>query len=192
MRKLRRCITVSLLKAKYDGENGEFYQNLAWAAYHVYLNIKYMMSPELPRYIDQRRELDSFDEIDCWTFFKCKKEDIRRFYRVLKFPERCVLSNGINMSGEEVFCRGMYELVSAEDQHNISKNMFGRDQSAQSRAFTFFIDHIYVTHFHLLTDNLEWWFENGYVEESRRAIQTKMRESNWAVFSTRKEMRSEY
>jgi hypothetical protein len=140
----------------------------------MYLKYKYMESPEMPRYIDRRRGLDSFDEIDCWTFFKCRKTDISRFYAVLRFPDRCVLDNGINMSGEEVFCRGMYELVSGEDQHNIAKNVFGRDQSAQSRAFTFFIDHIYETHLYLLTDNLEWWFNNGYVDESREAIQKKM------------------
>jgi hypothetical protein len=43
------------------------------------------------------------------------------------------------MSGEEVFLRGLYELVSGETKHNISRNVFGRDWSAQSRAFKYFI-----------------------------------------------------
>jgi hypothetical protein len=133
-----------------------------------------MQAPAIPRYIDEKRGLGSFDEIDCWTFFKCKKADIGRFFHVLKFPDRCVFDNRISMSGEEVFCRGMYEVVLGEDQHNIAKNVFGRDQSAQSRAFMYFIDHIYETHLFLLLDNVEWWFENGYVEESRLAIQRKM------------------
>jgi hypothetical protein len=78
------------------------------------------------------------------------------------------------MSGEEIFFRGMYELVSGEDQHNISSNVFGRDQSAQSRAFSYFINHIYETFLDLVTDNVGWWIENGYVEQSRQAIERKL------------------
>jgi hypothetical protein len=70
----------------------------------------------------------------------------------------------------------MYELISGEDQHNISRNVFGRDQSAQSRALTFFINYIYETFLDLVTDNLQWWFESGYVEESRQAIERKLDE----------------
>ena len=99
-----------------------------------------------------------------------------RFFRVLRLPEECILSNRIKMSGEEVFCRGMYELISGEDQHNICRNIFGREQSAQSRAFSKFIDHIYKKFLDLFSNNLRWWIENGYVEQSRPAIQTKLEE----------------
>ena len=61
---------------------------------------------------------------------------------MLNFPEECILDNCSNMSGEEVFLRGLYELVSGETQHNISRNVFGRDWSAQSGAFKYFINHI--------------------------------------------------
>ena len=114
MRKLLRLMNVSILKTKHsDDGSSEYYQHLAWAAYGAYLRIKYMQAPAIPRYIDEKRGLGSFDEIDCWTFFKCKKADIGRFFRVLKFPDRCVFDSRISMSGEEVFCRGMYEVVSA-------------------------------------------------------------------------------
>ena len=67
------------------------------------------------------------------------------------------LDNGWTLSGEEIFLRGLYELVSGEDQHNISRNVFGREQTAQSRCFKFFINHLYDTFYDLLYDNLQWW-----------------------------------
>ena len=174
MRQMRRLITVCCLKAKYDSEYAEFHQRLAWLAYRKLLGVKYMPKLTMPRLVNRRRTLDSFDEIDCWAFFKFRKTDLPRVLRVLRLPESCTLSNGIRMSGEEISFRGMYELVSGEDQHNISSNVFGRDQSAQSRAFSYFINHIYETFLDLVTDNVGWWIENGYVEQSRQAIERKL------------------
>ena len=139
MRHLRRLIKVCRLKAKYDSKNAEFHQRLAWLAYRKLLGVKYIPKLTIPRLVNRRRTLDSFDEIDCWAFFKFRKSDLPQVLRVLRLPESCTLSNGIRMSGEEFFPRGMYELVYGEDQHNISSNVFGRDQSAQSRAFSYFI-----------------------------------------------------
>ena len=68
----------------------------------------------------------------------------------------------------------MHKLVSGEDQFSIAENVFGRDQSYQSRAFTYFIDHIYYKFLDLLTDNLQWWYESGFLEQSRAAIQSKL------------------
>ena len=176
LRKLRRLITVCCLKAKYDEENSEFHESMAWTACRKYLGLNYMAKVQLPRSVDRKRDFASFDEIDCWTFFKCKKADMPRLLRVLRFPDECILSNRIKMSGEEVFCRGLYELISGKDQHNISRNVFGREQSAQSRAFTYFVDHIYETFLDLFSSNLRWWIENGFVEQSRLAIQRKLEE----------------
>jgi len=78
------------------------------------------------------------------------------------------------MSGEEVFLRGLYELVSGEDQHNISANVFGREQTAQSRAFKYFINHLYNTFRDLLQDNLKFWEDNGFIDESHMAINMKL------------------
>jgi hypothetical protein len=69
------------------------------------------------------------------------------------------------VSGEKVCLRGLHDLISGEDQHNIGMNDFGRDQSAQSQAFSYFINHIYETCCDILFgENLEWWLENGYVD----------------------------
>jgi hypothetical protein len=123
---------------------------------------------------DRHRTIESFSESDCWQYFETRKADLYRMVEGLSFPEECVLENRSVMSGEEVFLRGMYELVSGEKQYSIARNVFGRDSTQQSRAFTFFIDHIYSSHLHLLTDNLDWWMQNGFLEESRQAIERKL------------------
>ena len=43
----------------------------------------------------------------------------------------------------------LYELVSGADQHEIVP-IFGRDQTQQSRAFKYFVDHIYDIFLHLV------------------------------------------
>jgi hypothetical protein len=80
------------------------------------------------------------------------------------------------MSGEEILLRGLYELVGGDDQFTICESVFGREQSQQSRAFSYFINHVYFNFLFLLTDNLQWWFDNGFVDESNSAIQQKLEE----------------
>ena len=71
--------------------------------------------------------------------------------------------------------RGLYELKSGENKHKIGVNVFGGDSSVQSRAFTWFIAHIFDNYAHLVTNNLEWWFRNGFFKESAEGIEAKMR-----------------
>ena len=52
--------------------------------------------------------------------------------------------------------------------------VFGRHPSDQCRAFNYFISHIYNNFHHLVTDNLQWWFENGLMERSAAAIEEKL------------------
>ena len=70
--------------------------------------------------------------------------------------------------------RGLYELVSGEDQFNIANNVFGREQSQQSRAWKYFIIHIYDHFLWIVTNNLDWWYENGYLHQSMEAIKAKI------------------
>ncbi len=83
------------------------------------------------------------------------------------------------MVGEEVMLRGLYELVSGEKQFNIAENVFGREQSMQSRAFKYFIFHVYRTFFDLVHDNLQWWWDNGFLHASRDAITARLRKLGW-------------
>ena len=97
--------------------------------------------------IDYRRTIDSFTASECWNFFETRKEDLPRLLLNLRFPDQCNLENGSKMPGEEVLLRGLYELVSGADQHEIVV-VFGRDQTQQSRAFKYFVDHIYDKFLH--------------------------------------------
>lgn len=72
--------------------------------------------------------------------------------------------------------RGLYELRTGEDQFLISELLFGGDQPLQSRAFKVFIDHIYDNFRDLVTDNLDWWYEKGWLDASRDAITKKCSE----------------
>jgi len=94
--------------------------------------------------------------------------------------ERIVLKNGSVMPGEEVMLRGLYELVTGEFQSSVAINVFGRELSQQSRAFTYFIDHLYSTFCYLLLDNLEWFYDEGLLEESRQAVRRKLIELGYS------------
>ena len=70
--------------------------------------------------------------------------------------------------------RGLYELVSGEDQFNIACNDFGREQSQQSRAWKYSVNHIYDNVLWIVTNNLNWWYEGGYLRQSMEAIKAKI------------------
>ena len=92
------------------------------------------------------------------------------------------MKNGTRVEGPEVMLRGLYELVSAETQFKIARNVFGGDCNLQSFCFTDFIDHMYRSWKHLVTDNLEWFFKNGLVDASAKAIFERMKRVEGFVF----------
>ena len=85
----------------------------------------------------------------------------------MKFPDIVIFDNRPKPSGEEVLLRGLFEFELAQV---ISANVFGREWSIQSRAFNWFIDHVYDNFSHLLTDNLEWWWRTGLMLQSKNKI----------------------
>lgn len=145
---------------------------LSVLAYNSLISIMVGEDPELDAIEDLQRSIDSFSEADCWMFFRTRKHDLYRLYRAFLMPENVILSNGSSMPGEEVMLRGLYQLVSGCDQHEVSI-VFGRDQSQQSRAFAWFVDHIYSTFVDLVTNNLEWWYAGGHLHRSMEAIKAK-------------------
>ena len=113
-----------------------------------------------------RNLINDFSDSDCLLFFRFTKVQARELRRLLMFPLSIQLDNGIKISGEEVMLRGLYELVSGETKHNISANVFGRDNTAQTRAFNWFTEHTYLHAKRLLYNNLKWWYDNGFFEKS--------------------------
>lgn len=126
----------------------------------------------------------SFSDSDCWLFFRFTRSDLERLLHLLRFPCRVKLDNRIPMNGEQVFLRGLYELASGENQHKIGAHVFGGDSSVQSRAFSFFINHVYENFRHLVHDNLQWWYENGLLHDSAVAIQILLEEYGHPTISS--------
>jgi hypothetical protein len=118
--------------------------------------------------------VDSYSYSTCKLFFQFKKPDLSHLIELFKFPEVVRFDNRGKMSGEEVFLRGLHELVSGENQERMCKTLFGRENTQQSRAFTWFIDHMYNNYKHLVTDSLPWWHRNGFTKSSADAIWDKM------------------
>lgn len=170
--RFRETAIVALIGSRKFNDVRMF--NIARVAYICYLQIMLDTTQSICRPLRWHNSFDSFTESDCWAFFVTQKSDLLRLKNALRIPDMITLENRSVMSGEEVLMRSMYELVSGEDQHNIAVNVFGRDFSQQGRSVKWFVHHLYDNFLDLLIDNLEWWFQNGFMEESRKAIEKKM------------------
>ena len=107
------------------------------------------------------RNIDSFCISDCPIMFRFQRDHSSLYaYSSLYFD---FLNNRSRMSGEEILLRGLYELVTGANKHTIAVSTFGRDWTQQSRAFKWFILHLFQSFKHLVVDNLEWWFRNGFL-----------------------------
>ena len=98
----------------------------------------------------------------------------------MRFPAVVSLENQSIMTGEEVFLRGLFELVTGQKKTSIAET-FGRHPSDQSRAFKYFINHIYDNFHELVDNNLQWWEDCGLMERAAVAIE-KNRNQVWSSF----------
>lgn len=178
IRRLKQLILTFLATLHMDADMDEDLRERLSLATKIatarYLSLVFHDENEDAPTPDRKRTIDSFSDSECNAFFRFVKVQLHELVVLFKFPEFCILSNGAKMPGEEVMLRGLYELASGENQHKIGQNVFGRDGPAQSRAMAYFIEHIFDNFQHLVTDNLPWWFNNGFVEESADAIAEKM------------------
>ena len=76
------------------------------------------------------------------TNFRFLQHVLKSFFPLLKIPDDVLLRNRKYMPRQEVFLRGVYELVSGENQQQIAQNVLGGDQPLKSRAFNSLIKHI--------------------------------------------------
>lgn len=117
--------------------------------------------------------LEAIEEDWSYEFLRIRKRDLRRFYDLMQFPPVIKFDNSSTMSGEEVFIRGMYELVTGEKKSSIVDKL-GRHVSDQCRAFSYFIHHMYEKFHHLVDNNLTWWFQKGHIARSAELIGKKL------------------
>lgn len=171
MKKLfRKSMMFLFMEEDLDNEEGEFMLMVAILAHRRYIktvqkgDIHISASPSL------KKTIDDFELQHYWSFFRFTKDDLKTLKDALLFDEEYILPGRYRMSGEEVFLRGLYELVSGETQFKIAELVFGGDQPLQSRAFTVFIDHIYNNFLDLVTNNLNWWYDKGWIDKSRCLI----------------------
>ena len=118
-------------------------------------------------------------------------EVLLMWWFILRFPCTVTLENRSAMPGEEILLRGLYELRSGNTRYDISR-IFDRDGSAQSRAFTYFIDYCSSNFKHLLQDNLAWWNENLFWERSAAAVESRMNDSVRGVHFPNKNLVSHF
>jgi hypothetical protein len=123
---------------------------------------------------NRHRTIASFSPSQCKTKFRFLKQDLVRLMAALKIPEEIKMRNRSWQSGEEVLLRGLYELVHACNQEETGDNVFGGVGSDQSLAYGWFTDHIFDNFKHLVQDNLEWWYLNGFFRKSAQAISRKL------------------
>lgn len=159
---------------KYNNSKDEIIRKIAAVAHIKYLRLISDLSPPLTKPLRRKISVDIFTESDCYVFFAFRQEHLSRLFKALRIPDKVHLENGSVMTGEEIALRGLYELVNGDDQHHAAMLVFGREASQQSRATRWFYNHIFESFADLLFDNLEWWYNNGFLEESRKAIEQKV------------------
>lgn len=128
----------------------------------------------LERPIRRVVSVDSISKSFCRNFFKFKKADLHTLIELFEIPDICKFDNDGAMDGEEVFLRGLFELSTGDNQELMCNLMFGREQSAQSRASSYFVNYLYDHFNHLLHTSLGWWYRNGFFKLSADAIRAKI------------------
>jgi len=178
-RNLKRLLLFLMVQKSFEDSSSSEFTNRSFeiaAAQYLNLVMTDVKLTNAPKVTPQLRcHIDEFHDYECKLMFSFRsKSCLHRLKKALNFPEYIIFSNRSRMSGEECFLRGLYELVSGENQEKICINVFGRECTTQSRAFNYFINYIYNNFRHVLTDNLEWFYRNKFFEESAAAIGNKI------------------
>jgi hypothetical protein len=114
--------------------------------------------PPTVRRVHVARTIDSFSERQCWSRFRTRKRDLPRLFTGLGFAQvgAVRLANKGSYTAEEIFLFSMNRLVYPGRYDDLC-DIFGRDYSAWSRAFTWFIEYMMTTWGHLVSGNLRYW-----------------------------------
>lgn len=144
-------------------------------ALRSFLNIATWTNPILsPIWRNNNLTIEYFENNPslCEPKFRFSSTQLRQVYNLLDLPEIVILSNRSKFTGEEIFLFGLNRLAFPSRLSEQSLEVFGRENSQWSRAFNYFIHHIYSTKCHLLFDNMEWW--SRYLISFAEIIEEKM------------------
>jgi hypothetical protein len=114
----------------------------------------------------------------CENWFRFKANQLGRLFTVWRIPLTCQLENRSVYPGEQVMLLALRRLVfpvrlddMTGNEHDQSAG-FGREYTQASRAFKWFVNHLYSTFLDLLTNNLEWWMKHA--ARFANSVQRKM------------------
>jgi hypothetical protein len=111
-----------------------------------------------PSHRTNRRIVDWSTRLtECEEMFRFPFDQLARLFRTLRLPDMCVLENGSVFHAEEVFLLSLNRFAFPQRLVTACKNEFGRDYSQASRAFKFFVTHVFGTFADLVFDNLDFW-----------------------------------
>ena len=127
LKRLKKIILALFCKIDTTQDPAEKKNDMLETVVLKYLSLKVVDDDGMEQCERYDRTIESFSPCDCKILFEFKKTDLSRVFQLLHFPDICKFENRCEMTGEEVFLRGLYELVNGETKHNISRNVFGRD-----------------------------------------------------------------
>ena len=121
LKRLKQIILVLFCKLDLTEDKSELkdINEMLEAVIMKYLSVKVGDEDSLEKCQRYDRTIESFSPSDCKIF---KKGDLMRLFRLLHFPDVCRFDNKSVMPGEEIFLRGLYELVTGENKHSIANH----------------------------------------------------------------------
>jgi hypothetical protein len=140
--------------------------------YYRYIQLVLEPSHLLMRIVYLNRTIDSFHEEEAYHLFRFKKQDLKRLMTALKIPSIVKTEGRHKFTGEEVFLFSLMRLCTLTTLDEMAKNYFGREYSVWSKAFNWFLRHLFTTFKDLMCDNLKFW--EPYFKGCAAAIQEKL------------------
>ena len=114
--------------------------------------------------------MESMTSMSSKEFLRFRKEDLKFIHLIFKITRQSCSEQQVNYVWGRSVLGGLYEL-DAGAKETIVAEIFG---CHPIRALNYFIEHIYDTHHHLVTSNLQWWDNHGLMERSAIAIEEKL------------------
>lgn len=153
---LIQIVAIRMASIAVDGHILRGLDAMFGFVYHRYLTLIIEPTHLLMSLYRVNRTIDSFHEEEAYHLFRFQKTDLKRLMVALRIP-LIVRAGGSKFTGEEVFLFSLMRLCTTCTLDIMAKKYFGREYSAWSKAFKWFLVHLYTTFVDLMCDNLTYW-----------------------------------
>jgi len=120
LKRYKRIICFLIIKKQKEGKLSEDAVRFLGVVASAYAQISTVSEEDYEKASELRpskeRDIDSFKASDCRINFRFLQHHLHELVTLLGFPRVIRFKNRRRMSNEEVFLRGLYELVSGENQ----------------------------------------------------------------------------